>query len=188
MYTMPNFWATSFFPIAIPTFKMNHTGAYLICPTPFFACKTERMVGHHSVKMGVKEGSVSLHSITNLTLANLAHMCRWLAEKNDSTAPRVVADCSNLVYIFKDSYTPVAVLLANFFCKLTVAGVAVAPVCDGKVRPTAKQATNIQNANQEKSCIVALQFCSRIRVIKDALSEINSMDESLTAILEKQLT
>jgi hypothetical protein len=102
-----------------------------------------------------------------------------LAEKNDITTPRVVAE---------DNYTlPVAVLLANFLHKFTVAGVVVVPVCDGNIRQLAKQATNIWIAGQEKSCISALQLCSRIRGINDALSDNNSMDESSTAMMMKQL-
>jgi hypothetical protein len=136
--------------------------------------------------MGIKKGALTLHSITNLTLADIAHICRRLAEKNDIPVPRVVADCSNLVYIFKDSYTPVVASLANFFHKFTVAGIVVAPVCDGHIRPTAKQATNIRIADQEKSRISALQLRSRMREIKASLSD--NCDESSKAMLEKQLS
>lgn len=138
--------------------------------------------------MGVKKGSLTLHSITDLTLADIAHMCRQLAPKNDIAAPRVVADCSNLVYIFKDSYTPVAVSLANFFHKFTVVGIVVSPVCDGHVRPTVKQASNIRIADQEKCRISALQLRSRMREIKASLTNNNTCpDESSKAVLEKQL-
>ncbi len=74
--------------------------------------------------MGVKNGSATLHSITDLMLAKVAHMCCRLAE-------------------FKSSYTPIAISLVNHFKKLTTAGIIVVPVCDGYVRPTAKQATNV---------------------------------------------
>ena len=116
--------------------------------------------------MGVKNGSATLHSITDLTLAEVALMCRRIADKK-GISPRIVADCSNLIYIFKGSYTPVVISLVNHFNKFTTAGIIVVPVCDGHVRPIAKQATNIRIASREKTRITALQLRSRIREIKD---------------------
>jgi hypothetical protein len=103
------------------------------------------------------------------------------------SSPRVVADCSNLAYIFNRSYTPVTVLLANHFGKFTMAGVVIIPVCDGHVCPTAKQAANVWIADQEKRHISALQLHSRIREIKDVLLEDNPANESSRADLEKEL-
>ena len=95
--------------------------------------------------MGVKNGSATLHAITNLTLAEVAILCRRLADK-EATSPRIVADCSNLVYMFKGSHTPVVLSLVNHFSKFTAAGLTIVPVCDGHIRPAAKQATNIRIA------------------------------------------
>ncbi len=137
--------------------------------------------------MGVAKGSSTLHSIVELTLANVAHLCRRLAKKNGVPSPRVVCDCSNLVYIFKDSYTPVVIFLANHFWKFTAAGVVFVLVCDGNIFPTAKPATNVRIANQEKRHISALQMHSRIREIKEALVNNMALNDLLHAELEMEL-
>ena len=137
--------------------------------------------------MGVKNGSSTLHSITDLSLAELAHICRRMADKK-GISPRIVADCSNLIYIFKGSYTPVVISLVNHFNKFTTAGLIIVPVCDGHVRPTAKQATNIRIASREKTRITALQLRSRIREIKDKLSNNEGAETvSSRSELEKEL-
>jgi hypothetical protein len=128
--------------------------------------------------MGVMKGSLTLHSIVELTLANVAHLCRQFAKKNGVPSPRVVCDCSNLVYIFKDSYTPVVISLANHFWKFIAAGVVIVPVCNGNIRPTAKQTTNIQIADQERRCISTLQLHSRICEIKEELVNITPLNDS----------
>ena len=116
-------------------------------PTPIHLRGSEIVIQHSSIKMGIKKGSLTLHSITNLMLVDVAHICRQLAEKNDISTLKVVTDCSNLVYIFKDSHTPVAISLANFFHKFTVAGVIISPVCDGHVHPAAKHTKGTTHAN-----------------------------------------
>ena len=137
--------------------------------------------------MGVSNGSATLHSITDLTLAEVALLCRRVAD-NKGILPRVVADCSNLIYIFKGSYTPVEKSLANFFNKFTTAGIIVVPVCDGHVRPTAKQATNIRIASHKKTRITALQLRSQIQEIKDKLSTDDGTETvALHLELEKEL-
>ncbi len=140
--------------------------------------------------MGIKNASTTLHSITNLTLANVGHKCRRLAEMK-GISPRIVADCSNLIYIFKGSYIPVVQSLVNHFSKFITAGVIVVPVCDGLVRPTAKQATNVQIAQQEKTRIAALQLQSKIWEIKNKLAGNNNEEIKknvlLCVALEKEL-
>jgi hypothetical protein len=137
--------------------------------------------------MGVPHGSSTLHSITDLTLADLAHICRRMADKK-GISPRIVADCSNLIYIFKGSYTPVVISLVNHFNKFTTAGLIIVPVCDGHVRPTAKQATNVRIASREKTRITALRLRSRIREIKDELSNTEETETVSSRLeLEKEL-
>jgi hypothetical protein len=122
------------------------TTTTIISCTPDFPHHLNILSHYHNFapqnKMGVKNGSATLHSITDLTLAKVAHMCCRLAD-NKGISPRVVANCSNLIYIFKSSYTPIAISLVNHFKKLTTAGIIVVPVCDSYVRPTAKQATKV---------------------------------------------
>ena len=143
---------------------------------------------HPCNKIGVKNGSATLHSITDLTLAEVAHMCRRMADNHKGISPRIVADCNNLIYIFKGSYTPVVKSLVNHFDKFTTAGLVVVPVCDGRVRPTAKQATNVRIASREKTRITALQLRSRIREIKDKLSnDAGTETVSSRSELEKEL-
>ena len=78
--------------------------------------------------------------------------------------------------------------LVNHFNKFTTAGMIVVPVCDGHVRPTAKQATNVRIASREKTRITALQLRSRIREIKDKLSNVEGSESvSLRLELEKEL-
>jgi hypothetical protein len=47
--------------------------------------------------MGVKNGAKTLHSISGLTLADVALMCKGLATEQQ-ILPRIVADCSNLLF------------------------------------------------------------------------------------------
>ena len=63
--------------------------------------------------MGVTKGSQTLHSIIDLTLADIAVLCRWLGDKN-GILPRIVADCSNLVYVL-NGHSSAVVLFANHF-------------------------------------------------------------------------
>jgi hypothetical protein len=65
------------------------------------------------------------------------------------------------------------------------------PVCNGPVCPTAKQATNVRTAQQEKTQIAALQLRSKIWEIKDKLADNNNEkiknNVSLRVALEKEL-
>ncbi len=131
--------------------------------------------------IGVTKGSQTLHSIIHLTLADIAVLCRRLGDK-DGIPPRIVGDCSNLVYKFSGHSSAVA-SLANHFRKFATAGVIIVPVCDGRFCPIAKQATNIRIAAQKKSRIAALQLRSRIRELKEALSDNQTANDNL----EKEL-
>jgi hypothetical protein len=72
-----------------------------------------------------------------------------------------------------------------------MAGVIVVPVCNGPTRPTAKQATNVQIAQQEKTQIAPLQLQSKIWKIKDKLADNNNEEiknnVSLRVALKKEL-
>ncbi len=92
-----------------------------------------------------------------------------------------------MLYIFKDSYKPVVILLATHFWKFTAARVVIVTVCDGKIHLTTKQATNVRIADQEKRRISAFQLRSRNLEIKESLVNDMALNVLLRAELEMEL-
>lgn len=131
--------------------------------------------------MGGKSGSAALHSIKTSSLTDVVDICNGLATELGMDRPRVVADMSNIAYIFSKSSSVIA-SVANHLVKWAGLGLIMAAVCDG-IRPICKQATNQRIANKEKSRIKAFNIRKDIRIAKQRLiNEAMTQDQRTTLI------
>jgi hypothetical protein len=105
--------------------------------------------------IGVKNGAKTLHYVTGLSLTDVAVMSKGLASEKQ-ILPRIVADCSNLLFLFSKC-TSVVSAVAGHLSRIAATAVAMVPVCDGAIFPISKQATNkkIAIAGKELSQIKA---------------------------------
>jgi hypothetical protein len=92
------------------------------------------------VIMGVKNGAKTLHSVTGLSLTDVAVMSKGLASEKQ-ILPRIVADWSNLVFLFSKC-TSIVSAVSGHLSRMAATGVVMVPVCDGAICPISKQATN----------------------------------------------
>ena len=99
--------------------------------------------------MGVKCRKDVLYYLSGLAIRVATDICQKLAHEINMSAPTVDVDCSNVCFKVGRN----AQSVANFLTKWANHGIHMNPVCDGKVRPIYKQATNERKANREKNCI-----------------------------------
>lgn len=131
--------------------------------------------------MGVKNGSKTLHSVTGLTLVDVAQMCKGLAAEQ-KILPRIVGDCSNLLFVFSKCTSAVSAV-AGHLSRIAATGVIMVPVCDGPVRPISKQATNKRIADKELSRIKAYHCRAKVVELKNRL-----VQESLNQVERDAIT
>ena len=80
-------------------------------------------------------------------------------------APTVDVDCSNVCFkVVRNAQS-----VANFLTKWASHGIHMNPVCDGKVRPISKHATNECKANREKNRINAHHLHTEILALSRRL-------------------
>lgn len=101
--------------------------------------------------MGVNQGGKYLHSVSNLTLVELTTICNGIAREL-GLAPRVMVDCSNLVFVYSNYISPTDAV-AKHLARFAAPGIIMVPVCDGAEHPISKQATNERIAKKEVCCI-----------------------------------
>ena len=130
--------------------------------------------------MGVKNGSKTLHSVTGLTLVDVAQMCKGLAAEQQ-LLPRIVAECSNLLFVFSKC-TSVVSAVAGHLSRIAATGVVMVPVCDGPIRPISKQATNKRIADKELSRIKAYHCRAKVVELKNRLVQESLNQEERDAI------
>eukprot|EP00956_Cyclotella_meneghiniana_P004698 scaffold5772_cov55-Cyclotella_meneghiniana.AAC.8 len=135
--------------------------------------------------MGVTKGSHVLHSVANLSLSDVASICRGVAADNGIEKPRIVADCSNTVYVMSKASSVVSSVV-NHLMKWASSGIVMVPVCDGMTRPICKQDTNKRNAVKEKSRINAHVLRKEIRKAKKRLVN-DKLDQSERSCLLKEI-
>jgi hypothetical protein len=136
--------------------------------------------------MGVKNGAKTLHSISGLTLTDISRICKGLAGEKQ-ILPRIVADCSNLLFIFSKCASAVSAV-AGHLSRIAATGVVMVPVCDGPVRPISKQATNKRIADKELSRIKAYHCRTKIVELKNrlALESLNQAErDAITGEIRK---
>lgn len=100
--------------------------------------------------MGVTKGTLVLHKVTNLSLSDIAAIGRGIAAARGLEKPRIVADCSKIVYVLSKA-SSVMLSVVNLLMKWASSGCVMFLSCDGRVRPVCKQDTNKRNATKEKS-------------------------------------
>ena len=119
--------------------------------------------------MGVKNGSKFLHSCSKLTLTEVSTIAKGLA-RDSSIQPRVVVDCSNVVFVYNHYLTPTDAV-AKHLSRLAAPGLVIVPVCDGPNRPVAKQATHARNAAREVCRIASIVNRDDIRLLKHQVAK-----------------
>ena len=118
--------------------------------------------------MGVTQASKYLHSVSKLTLVEIASICTGLVREL-GILPRVVVDCSNLAFIYTNYISPTDAV-AKHLARFAAPGIVIVPVCDGVTRPISKRATNDRIAKKEMCRITALCIRNQIRSMRDCLA------------------
>jgi hypothetical protein len=127
---------------------------------------------HHH---GCQDWCQTLHSVTSLSLTDVAVMSKGLASEKQ-ILPRIVADCSNLLFLFSKC-TSVVSAVAGHLSRMTATGVVMVPVCDGAICPISKQATNKRIAEKDLSQIKAQHCRTKIIELKTHLVQ-ESMNQT----------
>ncbi len=125
--------------------------------------------------MSVKNGAKLLHSVTGLSLTDVAVMSKGLASEKQ-ILPRLVTDCSNLFFLFSKC-TSVMSAMVGHLSRIAATSVVMVFVCDGAISPISKQATNKRIAEKELSQIKAHCFQTKIIELKTPLVH-ESMNEN----------
>jgi hypothetical protein len=136
--------------------------------------------------MGIKDGKQVLSSITQLSIFDVACMAKGVANERGMDSPTIVADCSNIAYVFSKAAS-ITVSVVTHLVKWANTGLIVIPVCDGHIRPVCKQATNERIANSDKKRIKSYKQRKAIRKAKQQLIS-DPMDESQRQSLQKEIT
>ena len=119
--------------------------------------------------MGVIQASKYLHSVSKLTLVEIASICTGLAREL-GILPRVVVDCSNLAFVYSNYISPTDAV-AKHLARFAAPGIVIVPVCDGVTHPISKQATNDRIAKKELCRITALCIRNQIRSMRARLAK-----------------
>eukprot|EP00956_Cyclotella_meneghiniana_P040674 scaffold202164_cov66-Cyclotella_meneghiniana.AAC.2 len=135
--------------------------------------------------MGVTKGNLVLHKVSNLSLFDVAAIGRGIASAKGLEKPRIIADCSNIVYVLSKSSSVVSSVV-NLLMKWASSGNVMVPACDGMVRPVCKQDTNRRNATKEISRINAFVLRKDIRQAKTRLLN-DQLDQNERSSLEKSI-
>ena len=123
--------------------------------------------------MGMPKGSNVLHSVTGISRADVGAICRGIALAYNLDTPKMVADCSNIVYKFGSKSNSQTRLVANHLMKWANSGIEMEPVCDNEIRPACKQASNQRIAKKEKLRIKAFTLRKEVREMKKRLREVS---------------
>jgi hypothetical protein len=113
-------------------------------------------------------------------------MCKGLAGEKQ-ILPRIVAYCSNLLFIFSKCASAVSAV-AGHLSRIAATGVVMVPLCDGPVRPISKKATNKRIADKELSRIKAYHCQTKIVELKNrlALESLNQAErDAITGEIRK---
>ena len=82
---------------------------------------------------------------------DIVDVCRGLANERDMLTPTINVDCSNACFKIGKNVQS----LARHLVKWANTGLCVVPVCDAKVRPLCKQATNKRKSDRDRNRIKA---------------------------------
>ena len=101
--------------------------------------------------MGLNCGSQVLCSLRGLKMGDIVDICHGFASERGMAAPNIDVDCSNVCFKVGKN----VLSLAKYLIKWANTGLCIVPVCDAKVRPICKQATNKCKADRDKNRIKA---------------------------------
>ena len=133
--------------------------------------------------MGVNHGAQVLHSIKGLSMGDVADICKKMALTKQMETPTIDVDCSNLS--FKVGKHPQ--WLARFLMRWANTGLCVVPVCDARVRPISKQASNKRRAERDKARIKASILRMEIRELRRRLyCDVNDRQQIIDDITNKE--
>ena len=96
--------------------------------------------------MALNCGAQVLYSLRGLTMGDIVDICRGLAHEQEMLTPTIDVDCINACFKIGKNVQ----LLARHLVKWANTGLCVVPVCDAKVRPICKQATNKLKADRDR--------------------------------------
>lgn len=99
-------------------------------------------------------------------------------------APTVDVDCSSVCFKVGRN----AQSFANFLTKWASHGIHMKPVCDGKVQPISKHATNERKTNWEKNCTKAHHLRIEILALSHRLKTDGLTDTDRISIQEEIAT
>ena len=134
--------------------------------------------------MGVNHTAQVLYSLSHLERGDVADILHGLARERDMEIPTVDVDCSNVCFKVGKSVE----CLASFLMRWAQAGLRIVPICDGKVRPISKQATNKRQADQDKNCIKAFIFRKDLQELhRQVYCNVNYRQEIMKEIAIKGL-
>jgi hypothetical protein len=74
--------------------------------------------------MGVKSGGKTLHSISGMTINDLAESLKGYAKQQGTNRPIVMVDCNNLLYIFSQAKNAVVEAVVNHLIKFLIMGLS----------------------------------------------------------------
>jgi hypothetical protein len=101
--------------------------------------------------MGLNCGAQVLYSLRDLKMGDIVDICWGLTNEQEMLTPTIDVDCSNACFnIGKNAES-----LARHLVKWANSGLCVVPVCDAKVLPICKQATNKRKADRDRNRIEA---------------------------------
>ena len=100
--------------------------------------------------MGVTQASKYLHSVSKLTLVEIASICTGLAREL-GILPRVVVDCSNLAFIYTNYISPTDAV-AKHLARFAAPGIVIVPVCDGVSR--------VQYLSERRTIVLPRKRCA----------------------------
>ena len=142
--------------------------------------------------MGVKSGSEALYHMTGLSRADVAAICRGLYEDRRGTdgftmsQPTIDGDSNNICCVIARNSDNKSVLVGAYYRDWALCGLNVAPIVDGDVRPTCKQATNVRIANKEKARIRGHVLLKEVHTMRrNIVNGVYSSDE--LADVKKQI-
>jgi hypothetical protein len=94
--------------------------------------------------MGLNCGAQVLYSLHGLKMGNIVDICHGLASERGMVTQTIDVNCSNVcLKVGKNVQS-----LAKHLVKCANTGLCIVPVCDAKVRPMYKQATNKRKADR----------------------------------------
>ena len=141
-----------------------------------FQSKLKHKKPEDTTNLGVSKGSETLAHLKKLSRADVGAIICMLYETRKSSTdllmaqPTIDGDSNNIAFVVANKSNNVSMAVAAYYRDWAHCGLKVAPVADGDVRPTAKQATNERMAKREKARIQGHILMKECHALKRNLS------------------